>query len=189
MTQVGYLRFFGGAHVDGVDVYVNDMLMVGQLAFGAFSSFRRGAAGVFKIDLRLSGGESDVNFSEMVSIMADTAYTIAITGSTTDLNIVIIPLDLRVDLHLPSLRFANIVADGRHGAVDIAIDGHDVARALMFGEASDNMQIMPGTYHAAAYNENAQRIAETTLKIEGATSYIAIVAGGGIFMADDSPTQ
>ena len=105
-----YVRFFNGAlGADTADIFVNGELVAQNLRHGAFSEFRKAQPGAYNIEVRNIGEDNDVAYTELISFMEDMAYTMALTGDMSHLSFAVLPLDLRHDVRLPNLRFANVM--------------------------------------------------------------------------------
>jgi len=174
--QACYIRFFNGAiGMDTANVFVNGELMAQDLRHGAFSAFRKAKPGVYKLDVRVASDGTDEVFSELIALMEDVAYTVALAGDIELMSIAVLPLDLRQDVRLPSIRFANVMA---HDTVlDINIDGQKAVTGLMFKEISENIEIEPSNHFVAVYDADDQKILEDGFAIASRKKYLGIIAG------------
>ena len=192
--QTCYVRFFNGAlGLDMADIFVNGELISEGLRHGVFSAFRKAKPGAYRIDVKVGGQYSDVAYSELVSMMEDVAYTMALTGDAGHLSLAILPLDLRQDIRLPNIRFANVMPFDT--VIDIDINGHRAVAGLMFKEISEDIEIEPQNHYVTVYDANSQKILEDGLTIASGKNYLAIIAGSmnepqnppALFVAADMP--
>ena len=192
--QACYVRFFNGAiGLDTADIFVNDELVAQDLRHGGFSEFRKAKPGAYKIEVKIDSETSDTVFTELVSLMEDVAYTIALAGDASHLSLVILPLDLRRDLRLPNIRFANAMPFD--SVIDIDINGHSAVEGLMYQEISENIEMQPGNHYVAMYDVNSQKILEDGFTIAAGKNYLAIITGTisdpenlpVLFVAEDMP--
>jgi len=192
--QACYVRFFNGAlGLDAADIFINGELVSQNLQHGAFSSFRKAKPGAYKLEVRVGGGESDVVFAELVSFMEDVAYTVALAGDAQHLSLAVLPLDLRQDVRLPNIRFANVIPYDT--VIDIRINDHKAVTGLMYKELSENIEIAPQNHYIAVYNADNEKILEDGFSIEAGKKYLGIIAGSmsepenppGLYVATDMP--
>ena len=192
--QACYIRFFNGAlGLDAADIFVNGELVVKDLRHGAFSDYRKAMPGAYKVEVKTGGENSDVAFVELMSLMEDTAYTVALTGDADHLSLTILPLDLRHDLRLPNIRFANAMPRGT--VIDIDINRQRAVAGLMYNETSDNIEIHQGSHSVAVYDAISQKILEDGFIIAAGKNYLGIIAGSmgepenppALFVAEDMP--
>ena len=192
--QVCYVRFFNGAlGLDTADIFVNGELMSKDLRHGDFSAFRKAKPGAYRLDVKVSGQESDVVFTELISFMEDVAYTVALAGDAEHLSLAVLPLDLRHDVRLPNIRFANVMPYDT--VIDIDINGQRAVAGLMYKELSDNIEIMPQNHYVTVYDADSQKILEDGLTIEAGKKYLGIIAGSmgkpenppSLFVTTDMP--
>ncbi|MCL2376419.1 MAG: DUF4397 domain-containing protein [Defluviitaleaceae bacterium] len=192
--QACYVRFFNGAiGLDTADIFVNDQLVVEDLRHGTFSNFRMAKPGAYKVEVKIHSETSDTVFTELVSLMEDTAYTIVLTGNADHLSLVVVPLDLRHDIRLPNIRFANTMP--YDSVIDIDINGHSAVDGLMYQEISDNIEMQPGNHYVTIYDANSQKILEDGFTIAAGKNYLGIIVGTidepenlpALFVAEDMP--
>jgi hypothetical protein len=192
--QACYVRFFNGAlGLDAAAVFINDELVVQDLRHGGFSAFRKAKPGAYKLEVRIGGEGSDAVFTELVSFMEDTAYTVALSGDARHLSLAVLALDLRKDVRLPNIRFANVMPYDT--VIDIDINGHRAVQGLMYKETSDNIEIMPQNHYITVYDAYNQKILEDGLAIEAGKNYLGVIAGAmgepenppALFVAADMP--
>jgi len=194
--QSCYIRFFNGAiGIETADVFVNNELVVQNLAYGAFSDYHKAKPGAYNIKVRIVRGNSDVEYSELVSLMEDTAYTMAMAGDAGHLDVVMITMDMRKDVPRPNVRFANLIP--YDSVVDIEIDKQTAVWGLMYKEASDHIQIEKDNLEllVTVINSDDEKILEDGLKIEADASLLAIISGSTslpqsppqMHSAEDSP--
>jgi len=192
--QACYVRFFNGAlGLDTADIFINGELVAQDLRHGAFSAFRKAKPGAYRLDIRLGGGGSDVVFSDLVSFMEDVAYTVALSDDAEHLSLAVLPLDLRQDVRLPNIRFANVMPYDT--VIDIDINGQRAVAGLMYRELSDNIEIMPQNHYITVYDADSQKILEDGFTIEAGKKYLGIIAGSmnepvnppELFVATDMP--
>jgi len=191
-----YVRFFNGAlGLDKADIFINDELMAHDLRHGAFSPFRKAKPGAYRLDVKINGQGADTVFSELVSFMEDTAYTVALSGDATHLSLAILPLNLQKDVRLPNIRFANIMPYDT--VIDININGQQAISGLMYQELSENIEIEPRNHYITVYDADSQKILEDGLTIEAGKKYLGIIAGSmnqpgnppGLYLATDMPVM
>ena len=201
MTEVaqekaGYIRFFNGAvGVEAADIFVNGELVVENLEHGAFSPYKKAKPGAYSIEVRIAQGNSDVMYSELISLMEDMAYTMAMAGDAGHLDMAIISLDLRMDAARPNVRFANLVPYDT--VMDIEIDKQTAVRGLMYKEASEHVEIKKDNlkFSVTVINSDDEVILEDGLSVKPDGSYIVMIAGSmsvpesvpQLYMAEDLP--
>jgi hypothetical protein len=193
--QACYARFFNGAlGLDTADIFINGELVAQDLRHGTFSAFRKAKPGAYKLEIKLGGEGSDVEFTELISLMEDMAYTIALTGDAQHLSLAVLPLDLRQDLRLPNIRFANVMPPYQ-AVLDIDINGHRAVAGLMFKEISENIELMPQNHYITVYDADSQRILEDGFAVEAGKNYLGVIAGSmgepenppALFVTTDMP--
>ena len=174
--QACYIRFFNGAlGLETADIFVNGELISLGLRHGAFSEFRKAMPGAYKIEVKTGGKNSDVVFTELLSLMDNMAYTVALAGDADHLMLAVLALDLRRDIHLPNIRFANVMPPG--SVIDIDINGQRAAAGLMYMETSDDITIQSGNHYITVYDADSQKILEDGLWIAAGKNYLGIIAG------------
>ena len=174
--QACYVRFFNGAPgLDRADIFINGELVAQDLRHGAFSAYSKAKPGAYRLDVKVGGEGSDVVFTELMSFMEDVAYTIAMTGDAQHLSLAVLPLDLRKDVRLPNMRFANVMPYDT--VLDIDINGHRAVAGLMYKEISDNIEFVPQNHYITVYDADSQRILEDGFTIEAGKNYLGIIAG------------
>ena len=192
--QACYVRFFNGAlGLDTADIFVNGELVSEGLRHGAFSPFRKAKPGAYKIDVKMGGQGSDVVYTELVSLMEDIAYTMALTGDASHMSLAVLPLDLRQDVRLPNIRFANVMPFDT--VIDIDINGQKAVAGLMFKELSDGIEIEPQNHYVTVFDASSQKILEDGLTIAAGKNYLAVISGSmgepqnppALFVAADMP--
>ena len=192
--QVCYVRFFNGAlGLDTADIFINGELMSQNLQHGAFSAFRKAKPGAYRMDVKVGGQESDVVFTELVSFMEDVAYTVTLAGDAQHLSLAVLPLDLRHDVRLPNIRFANVMPYDT--VLDIDINGGKAVAGLMYKELSNNIEIVPQNHYITVYDADSQKILEDGFTIEAGKNYLGIIAGSmgepqnppALYLATDMP--
>ena len=178
MEQACYIRFFNGAlDISAADIFVNGESVVEDLAHGAFSPYKKAKPGAYSIEVRIARGNSDVVYSELISLMEDMAYTVALAGDAGHLDMAIIPLDMRKDAARPNVRFANLMPYDT--VLDIEIDKQTAVWGLMYKEASDHILIEKDNLEllVTVINSDAQVILEDGLKIKPDGGYLVIISG------------
>jgi len=190
-NETCFIRFFNGAAGAGsAEIFVNDELLVENLGHGEFSPFHRARPGAYKIEVHISPQEV---ISDLMSFMEDMSYTIALAGNAEHMSFAVIPLDLRKDIKLPNIHFANVIPFDT--VVDIDINGRPAAEGLMYKEVSEDIRIDPGNHSIAVYDSYNQKIIEDGLRIAGGKSYLGMIAGTiedpenlpGLYVAEDMP--
>lgn len=190
-SETCFIRFFNGAaDADSAEIFVNDELLVENLGHGKFSPFHRAVPGAYKIEVRITPQES---VSELMSFMEDVSYTIALTGNAEHMSFAVIPLDLRKDIKLPNIRFANVIPFDT--VVDIDINGRSAAEGLMYKEVSEDVNIEPGNHSVAVYDSYNEKIIEDGLTIAAGKNYLGMISGviedpqnlPGLYVAEDMP--
>jgi len=192
--QACYVRFFNGAiGLNTADIFVNDQLVAEDLRHGTFSEFRKAKPGAYKIEIKIDSEASDVAFTELVSLMEDMAYTIVLADDANRLSLVVLPLDLRHDLRLPNIHFANAMPYDT--VIDININDQKAVVGLMYQEISNDIEIEPGNHYVTIYNADSQRILEDGFTIAAGKNYLGIITGTmgdpenlpALFIAENMP--
>ena len=191
-----YIRFFNAATgISAADIFVNSQLVVEGLAPGVFSPYRKAKPGAYAIEVRLMQGNSDTAYSELVSLMPDTAYTMVLSGDAAHLTMVIIPLDMRRDVTRPNVRFANLIPYDT--VIDIEINKQTAVWGLMYKEVSDHIEIAADNLNFAVkvLDSKDHTLLEDWMEITPGGSYLAIISGSienpqnlpQMHVADDAP--
>lgn len=174
--QACYVRFFNGAlGVAQADIYVNGDLFVSNLAHGAITPFHKAKAGAYNIEVRLKGEGTDMDYSELVSLMEGVAYTLAFVGDPNHLSMAIITMDMSRQALRPNVRFANLLSHDM--VVDIQIDEQKAVPGLMFREVSEEIQIQPGSHKITIFNSDDEIIFEDEMEVKTGNSYLALISG------------
>ena len=194
--QACYVRFFNGVlGLETADIFINGELVAQDLQHGGFSAFRKAKPGAYKLDVKVGGEGSDAIFSELVSFMEDVAYTVALAGDADHLSLAVLPQDLRQDVRLPNIRFANMMPFD--SVIDIDINGQKAVMGLMYQELSDNIGIEARNHYITVYDADSQKILEDGLTIEAGKNYLGIITGAmdepknppALFVAVDMPVM
>ena len=171
-----YIRFFNGAlGLENADIFVNNQLVVTSLAYGTFSPFHQATAGVYSIEVHIMSEETNIVFSDLVSVMEGISYTIALAGSADGAAFAVIPLDLQKDIPRPNLRFVNLIPYDT--VLDVDISNRQVVSGLLFKEYSEDIQIQPGTYPVQVFDSKNQKILEGSIFIQEGKVYLAMIVG------------
>jgi len=189
-----YVRFFNGAQdAETMNIYINDELVEKNLAGGTFTPFRRAKPGVYNMEVRIEGDGTHMDYSELVSLMEDVAYTLAMTGDANHLGMAVLTLDINHDGWRPNLRFANLL--GYDSVIDIEMDKQKAVTGLMFRETSDEIEVVTGHYDVAVFDADADVILQDKLHISESGVYLGILYGESgnaqhpprLSVAEDSP--
>ncbi|MCL2396497.1 MAG: DUF4397 domain-containing protein [Defluviitaleaceae bacterium] len=189
-----YIRFFNGAAgAQTADIFVNDQLIVQDLAHGAFSPFRQAKSGAYRVEVRIDGGNTELDYSELLSLMEDMSYTVAMTGDAAHLGLAVVPLDLRRDIRRPNVRFANVVPYDT--VLDVDINHRRAAEGLMYREVSNDIAIAADGHVVTVFDSYGRKVLEDGLQIQANHNYLGMIAGSmedpenapGLYVAEDMP--
>lgn len=189
-----FVRFFNGAqNAETMDIYINSELVIEGLESGAFTPFRRAKAGVYNMEVRIDAQGTHMDYAELVSLMDDTAYTLALTGDAAHLSMAVLTLDMAQDGWRPNVRFANLLAND--AVIDIAVDGHRAVSGLVFREVSEEVDTSLGHYGITVHDADGDEILSDSLEIGQDGRYLCIIYGKSgdsqhppqASVADDSP--
>jgi len=171
-----FIRFFNGAlGLAQADIFVNNELVVAGLAYGAFSPFHEGRAGVYNIEVRVMGQEDSIVFTDLVNTMDDVAYTIALSGSADGASFAVAALNLNEKMTKPNIRFVNLVP--YDSVLDVDIDGRRSASGLMFNEYSEDINIFAGEHSVAVYDDFSQKFWKDGFFVQAGKVYLAMIIG------------
>jgi len=189
-----FVRFFNAAqNAETMDIYINSELVVKGLKNGEFTPFRRAKAGVYNMEVRIDAEGTHMDYAELVSLMDDTAYTLALTGDASHLGMAVLTLNMNQDNWQPSIRFANLLANDE--VIDIEVDGQKAITGLMFREVSEEVDVTTGHYAIKVFDANSDVILQNNLEITQSDRYLCIIFGDSgnpqsppqLSVSEDSP--
>ena len=189
-----FVRFFNAAqNAETMDIYVNSELVVDSLKSGEFTSFRRAKAGVYNMEVRIDAEGTHMDYAELVSLMDNTAYTLALTGDAAHLGMTVLTLDISQDRWQPNVRFANLLANDT--VIDIEVDKQKAVTGLMFQEVSEEIDVTTGSYAICVFDADSDVILQDKMEIPKDDKYLCVIFGDSgnpqspprMSIAEDSP--
>jgi len=195
-NNISYVRFFNAAvEIGSIAIKVNDEIIVNNILHGGFSQFNKAQSGAYKLEVLITNESSsdEVVYTELLSLMPDIYYTIAITGNSENLGLFVFPLDAKNDGIRPYIRFVNLIQ--HDNVIDIDIDKARAVQGLMYKEVSDIISIIDKSLVIDVYDSFSDKILSDIIEVEAGVGYIAFIAGDiystknppKIYLAEDSP--
>lgn len=142
------LRIFHAApQTQNVDVYVNDQMVFSNLAFGDFTRYVYLNEGEYNVSVYLTGQKDTPVINQMVDIPSQQILTVAATGNSDDLGLLVIPdkVSKSPSQNYSSIRIIHLSPNAP--GVDILVDGDTLFEDISFGEGTDYVDLNPGTYN------------------------------------------
>lgn len=132
-----------------VDVWINGTVTLENVPFGAVSDYLEVESGVYTVQVTPAGASSPIVIDATLSLMPDTAYTVAATGllNEGDLEAIVLIDDQMPAADAAKVRFIHTSPDAP--AVDIAVaccGGPILFEEASFRESEDYVAVDAGTY-------------------------------------------
>jgi len=161
-----------------VDISVNDALITRGLAYKSFTEYMPAAPGAYTIRVMPEGLNSVLATLETIDLMDGGIYTLAVTGTETDLSI-----ELIHDMPRPKpngrayLRFINLSPYDTE--FDAFINESPVLTALGYTEISDYLPVRPGSHKLKLFNSRDNRLVLTDprLTLRAGNYYAVYIVG------------
>ncbi len=83
--------FHAAPQIQNVDVYVNDQMVFSNLAFGDFTRYVYLNEGEYNVSVYVAGQKDRPVINQMVDISSQQIFTVAATGNSDDLGLLVIP--------------------------------------------------------------------------------------------------
>ncbi len=131
-----------------VDIYVDGMAAVENLAFGAATGWVALPAGEHQVQVAPTGEAADAAVIDAnVDLMADMAYEVAAIGPVAEITAAVFPVDLTVSEDEENAAVRVVHASPDAPAVDVAVaEGDILIENLAFPDASDYLMVPAGSY-------------------------------------------
>jgi len=171
-----YVRFFSCVcDTHCLNIFVNGELVAKGLKCGGFSHFHRAKAGVYHIKAASYNAESSFVFEDLIGLLDETTYTLALTGSAMHpvLSVISYSAHQAPAMRLPNVRFASLLPGDV--AVRINIDGHFLEESLLSGDASDVCTIAEGRHKFMVCDIGGNIILQTTMDIAPQGNYLGVI--------------
>jgi len=132
-----------------VDVWLNGAVVLSGVPFGAYSDYLEVPAGEHVVQVTPAGATQPVVINATLTLVEDTAYTVAATGllGTSDLEAIVLIDDRSPTAQKAGVRFIHTSPDAP--AVDIAVaccGGPILFEEASFRESADYIMVDGGTY-------------------------------------------
>lgn len=160
------------AEAPAVDVYLNDVLVITNLAPGEFSAHVGLPTGDHQLALRQAGSapNSDPIFTDTVSVGSD-PQTLAVTGSADSLAVLALVDDAAgISPETARVQALNLGSS----PVDFALDDTPIAEGLESFSAGESIELAPGTY----------ALGSTEKTLLGGTLYSLVFFDGAVIVEE-----
>ena len=139
--------FHAAPQAPNVEVYVNDQMVVSNLAFGDFTRYVYLDEGEYNVSVYLAGQKDRPVINQMVDVPSQQIFTIAATGNLDNLGLLVIPdkVSKSPSQNYSSVRVIHLSPNAP--GVDILVDGDTLFEDISFGEGTDYVDLNPGTYN------------------------------------------
>ena len=139
--------FHAAPQAPNVDVYVNDQMVISNLAFGDFTRYVYLDEGEYNVSVYLAGQKDRPVINQMVDVPSQQIFTIAATGNLDNLGLLVIPdkVSKSPSQNYSSVRVIHLSPNAP--GVDILVDGDTLFEDISFGEGTDYVDLNPGTYN------------------------------------------
>lgn len=166
-----------------IDVYVNEMMMVSNLAYGDFTKYIKFAPGDYKITIYLSGDKEEPIIETNINIGRNLSYTGVVAGDLSEpdeLSIFMIPepKEKLMMNKMSALRMVNVSSDSP--SLDL-IDGNGTVlfSDIGFGDISRNIAIPSGKYtlHLRGKEDEKDLITASDVELAPKMHYTLFIIG------------
>ena len=156
-----------------VDVWLNGTVVLSGVPFGAYSEYLEVPAGVHVVQVTPAGATEPIVIDATLTLLEDTAYTVAATGllGSNDLEAIVLIDDRAPAGEKAGVRFVHLSPDAPEVDIAVACCGGPILFAdARFRESQDYIMVDGGTYDLEVRLAGTGNVA---LSVEG----VALVAG------------
>lgn len=181
MGSSAFVRLFHAVpDAPPVDVYANGRLIAKGIAYKQITRYLAVPPGTYKIEVFPTDQKMNPVISASVPVMPNTAATIAAVGMLADIQPLVISENYmpKIDKNKSYIRFVHLSPDAP--AVDITLpDGTKIFENIAFTEASDYVELDPGSYAVQVRPAGSNEVVLSLPKVElkPGTVYSAYAVG------------
>ncbi|MEC2073218.1 DUF4397 domain-containing protein [Alkalihalophilus marmarensis] len=162
----------------GVDVYVNEELVVENIEFKDASDYLQLPAGSHKVEIYAAGDTTSAIISEQLAVSGGEAYTVAAIGQLESIRLTTMLDEQEVSEGNTKIRVAHFSPDAP--AVDIATDTGDILFPnAAFSAVTDYLELPAGEYNLEIRAAGTADVVEelTNLELKEGMIYTAVATG------------
>ncbi|WEG17881.1 DUF4397 domain-containing protein [Alkalihalophilus pseudofirmus] len=162
----------------GVDVFVNEELVVENIEFKDASDYLQLPAGSHKVEIYAAGDTTSAIISEQLAVSGGEAYTVSAIGQLESIRLTTMLDEQEVSEGNTKIRVAHFSPDAP--AVDIATDTGDILFPnAAFSAVTDYLELPAGEYNLEIRAAGTADVVEelTNLELKEGMIYTAVATG------------
>ncbi|MBO9129311.1 DUF4397 domain-containing protein [Bacillus sp. 165] len=130
-------------NVEALDIYLNNQRVLQNISFKQYSDYISVPQGQYRVDIYPTGIMESPIFSSIIPIMSRMAYTIAVGGDSSRLQVMSFMDSTYLPYGKAKVRFTHVSPDAP--TVDLVIQGNDVMfPSVSFKQATEYITVSPG---------------------------------------------